>query len=33
MIEKLKLRCGAQFIAPLEGMLDDLAIGQELCNR
>lgn len=30
MIGKLKLRCGAQFTAKMEGMLNDLAIGTEL---
>lgn len=29
MIGKLKMRCGAQFTAKMEGMLNDLAIGQE----
>lgn len=30
MIGKLKLRCGAQFTAKMEGMLNDLAIGSEV---
>lgn len=30
MIVKLKLRCGAQFTAKMEGMLNDLAIGLEM---
>jgi len=29
MISKLKLRCGAQFTAKMEGMLNDLAIGAD----
>lgn len=29
MISKLKSKCGAQFTAKMEGMLNDLAIGQE----
>lgn len=29
MISKLKLRCGAQFTSPMEGMLNDLSIGTD----
>lgn len=29
MIQKLKLRCGAQFTGPLEGMINDLSVGSE----
>jgi cullin 1 len=29
MISKLKSKCGAQFTAKMEGMLNDLAIGTE----
>ena len=29
MIGKLKLRCGAQFTGKMEGMLNDLAIGDD----
>jgi cullin 1 len=29
MIAKLKLRCGAQFTSKMEGMLNDLAIGND----
>jgi cullin 1 len=33
MIGKLKLRCGAQFTAKMEGMLNDLAIGTDLSQN